>query len=153
MDSFKIVPYLPEHGDQIIASGMNDKLMAIDASYTNHRLDISEPGLSFTLLKDDEPIVAGGVIPMWQGVAEGWVLSSKQIFDYKIKAAGSIKKRLDYICKNNNIQRLQSAVKAEFLIGVRFAEWLGLTKEGLMKKYGLDGSDYWRMVKIYELHR
>ena len=90
---------------------------------------------------------------MWQGVAEGWVLSSKQIFDYKIKAAGSIKKRLDYICTNNNIQRLQSAVKAEFLIGVRFAEWLGLTKEGLMKKYGLDGSDYWRMVKFYELHR
>ena len=153
MDSFKVVPYLPEHGDQIIASGMNDKLMATDASYTNHRLDISEPGLSFTLLKDDTPIVAGGVIPMWQGVAEGWVLSSKQIFDYKIKAAGSIKKRLDYICTNNNIQRLQSAVKAEFLIGVRFAEWLGLTKEGLMKKYGLDGSDYWRMVKFYELHR
>ena len=153
MDSFKVVPYLPEHGDKIIASGMNDKLMATDASYTNHRLDISEPGLSFTLLKDDEPIVAGGVIPMWQGVAEGWVLSSKQIFDYKIKAASSIKKRLDYICTNNNIQRLQSAVKAEFLIGVRFAEWLGLTKEGLMKKYGLDGSDYWRMVKIYELHR
>ena len=153
MDSFKIIPYEAEHGDAIIASGMNNKLMAVDASYTNHRLDISEPGLSFTLLKDETPIVAGRVIPMWQGVAEGWVLSSNKISDYKIKAAGSIKKRLDYICNNNNIQRLQTAVKAEFLTGVRFAEWLGLTKEGLMKKYGLDGSDYWRMVKIYELHR
>ena len=150
MDSFKVVPYLPEHGDQIIASGMNDKLMATDASYTNHRLDISEPGLSFTLLKDDEPIVAGGVIPMWQGVAEGWVLSSKQIFDYKIKAAASVKKRLDLLCTNNKIWRLQTSVKEDFKTGIRFAEWLGLKKEGLMTMYGPDKTNYYRMAKIYK---
>jgi len=153
MDSFKVVPYRSEHGDEIIASGMNNQLMELDASYTNHRLDMSVPGLSFTLLKGKTPIVSGGVVPMWPGVGEGWVLSSKQIFDYKIKAASSIKKRLDYICKNNKIHRLQTAIKAEFILGIRFAEWLGLTKEGLMKQYGLDGSDYWRMSKIYEFHR
>ena len=54
---------------------------------------------------------------------------------------------------NNNIRRLQTAVKEEFYTGVRFAEWLGLKKEGLMKYYGLDQTNYWRMAKYYEFHR
>ena len=150
MANFKVVPYEMEHGDQIIEFGMNDKLMEIDASYTNNRLDMAIPGLAFTLFLDETPIVSGGIVPMWEGVAEGWALSSKHIFDYKIKAASIIKKRLDYLCINNKIIRLQTAVKEEFLTGVRFAQWLGLEKEGLMKFYGLDQTNYWRMAKYYE---
>ena len=153
MANFKVIPYETKHGDEIIEFGMNDKLMEIDASYTNNRLDMAIPGLSFTLMLDDTPIVAGGIVPIWQGVAEGWVLSSKHINNYKIKAAGSIKKRLDYLCTNNKIIRLQTAVKEKFFIGIRFAEWLGLEKEGLMKYYGLDGTNYWRMAKYYECIR
>jgi hypothetical protein len=153
MANFKIVPYDIEHGDYIIGFGMNDKLMEIDASFTENRLDCAVPGLSYTLLLNDEPIICGGIVPMWDGVAEGWVLSSKRIFDYKIKAAGSIKKRLDLLCTNNKIWRLQTSVKEEFKTGVRFAEWLGLKKEGLMMKYGPDKTNYYRMAKIYEFHR
>ena len=150
MAKFTVVPYETEHGDEIIEFGMNSKLMELDASYTNNRLDMAIPGLSFTLFLDKTPIVSGGIVPMWEGVAEGWVLSSKHIFDYKIKAASIIKKRLDYLCINNKIIRLQTAVKEEFLTGVRFAQWLGLEKEGLMKFYGLDQTNYWRMAKYYE---
>ena len=150
MAKFTVVPYETEHGDEIIEFGMNSKLMELDASYTNNRLDMAIPGLSFTLFLDETPIVSGGIVPMWEGVAEGWVLSSKHIFDYKIKAESIIKKRLDYLCINNKIIRLQTAVKDEFLTGVRFAQWLGLEKEGLMKFYGLDQTNYWRMAKYYE---
>jgi len=41
MANFKVVPYEMEHGDDIIEFGMNDKLMEIDASYTNNRLDMA----------------------------------------------------------------------------------------------------------------
>ena len=150
MAKFTVVPYEMEHGDHIIEFGMNDKLMEIDASYTNNRLDMAIPGLAFTLFLDKTPIVSGGIVPLWPGVAEGWALSSKHIFDYKIKAASLIKKRMDYLCVNNKIIRLQTAVKEEFLTGVRFAQWLGLEKEGLMKYYGLDQTNYWRMAKYYE---
>jgi len=34
-------------------------------------------------------------------------------------------------------------------MGLRFAKFLGFTNEGLMKHYGPDGSDYYRMAKIY----
>ena len=153
MDSFKIVPYSTNHGDEIIEFGMNDKLMDIDASFTENRIDFAIPGLSFSLLVNNTPILAGGIYPLWDGVAEGWVLSSKRIFDHKIRSAISIKKRLDLLCINNNIWRLQTAVKEEFKTGKRFAEWLGLKSEGLMQMYGPDKTNYYRMAKIYELHR
>ena len=153
MVNYKIIPYHKEHGDEIIALGMNDKLMEIDASFTENRLDTAITGLSFTLLVNNNIVLAGGIIPLWHGVAEGWVMCSQKVFDHKIRAASSVKKRLDYLCINNKIGRLQTAVKEEFYTGVRFAEWLGLKKEGLMKYYGLDKTNYWRMAKYYEFHR
>ena len=150
MANFKIIPYQKEHGDEIYAFGMNDKLMEIDASFTENRLDTAIPGLSYTLLVDNNIILAGGIIPFWDGVAEGWVMSSKRVFDYKIRAASAVKKRLDYLCINNKIRRLQTSVKEEFKTGVRFAEWLGLKKEGLMTMYGPDKTNYYRMAKIYK---
>jgi len=153
MVNYKIIPYHKEHGDEIIALGMNDKLMEIDASFTENRLDTAITGLSFTLLVNSNIVLAGGIIPLWYGVAEGWVMCSQKVFDHKIRAASSVKKRLDYLCINNKIGRLQTAVKEEFYTGVRFAEWLGLKKEGLMKYYGLDKTNYWRMAKYYEFHR
>ena len=150
MAKFEIVPYEKRHGDEIVAFGMNDKLMEIDASFTENRIDIAVPGLSYTLLCDNQPILGGGIYPLWDGVAEGWVISSKRVFDYKIKSAASVKKRLDLLCTNNKIWRLQTSVKEDFKTGIRFAEWLGLKKEGLMTMYGPDKTNYYRMAKIYK---
>ena len=150
MANFKIIPYQVEHGDEIVAFGMNDKLMEIDASFTENRLDTAIIGLSYTLLFNNNPVIAGGIIPIWDGVAEGWVMSSKRVFEHKIRAASAVKKRLDYLCINNNIRRLQTSVKAEFKLGIRFATWLGLEVEGLKKNYGPDGSDYYQLARIFK---
>ena len=40
MVNYKIIPYHKDHGDEIIAHGMNDKLMEIDASFTEIALPI-----------------------------------------------------------------------------------------------------------------
>ena len=152
-DSFKIVPYETQHGDEMIEFGLNDKLMDIDANFTENRIDFALVGLSFTLLHNNNPVCSGGIVPLWNGVAEGWVIASKRIYDHKIKSVSAIKKRLDLLCTNNNIWRLQTSVKEDFKVGVRFAEWLGLKKEGLMLKYGPDKTNYYRMAKIYECDR
>jgi len=148
-DNYKIVPYQTQHGDEMIEFGLNDKLMDIDASFKENRIDFAMAGLAFTLLDNNVPICSGGIIPTWLGSAEGWVISSKRIFKNKIKAARLIRERTDLLCANNKIWRLQTAVKADFKIGVRFAEFLGFKNEGLMKAYGPDKTDYYRMARIY----
>ena len=149
-DNFKIVPYETQHGDEMIEFGLNDKLMDIDASFKENRIDFAMAGLAFTLLDDNVPICSGGVIPTWLGNAQGWVISSKRIFRNKVKASRLIKQRTDLLCANNKIWRLQTAVKADFKIGIRFAEFLGFNKEGLMVGYGPDKTDYYLMARIYK---
>ena len=153
MVKYKIIPYERSHTDEILTFGMNDKLLENDASSEEGRIDYGIPGLSNTILANNNIVLSGGVTPLWDGVAEGWVIASKRIYDHKIKSVTSIKKRLDLLCINNNIWRIQTSVKEDFKVGVRFAEWLGLEKEGLMKMYGPDKTNYIRMAKIYELHR
>ena len=133
----------------MIEFGLNDKLMDIDASFTENRIDFALAGLSFTLLHDNIPLCSGGIIPLWNGVAEGWVISSKRIFKNRIRASRLIRKRTDLLCANNKIWRLQTAVKANFKTGIRFAEFLGFKNEGLMKAFGPDKTDYYRMARIY----
>ena len=148
-DNFEIVPYQVQHGDDMIEFGLNDKLMDWDANFTENRIDFALAGLSFTLLHNNNPVCSGGIVPLWTGVAEGWVISSKRIFKTRIKASRLIKKRTDLLCAANNIWRLQTAVKSNFKTGLRFAEFLGFKNEGLMKAYGPDKTDYYRMARIY----
>ncbi len=149
-DNYKIVPYQTQHGDEMIEFGLNDKLMDIDASFKENRIDFAMAGLAFTLLDNNVPVCSGGVIPTWLGNAQGWVISSKRIFKNKVKASRLIKQRTDLLCANNKIWRLQTAVKADFKIGIRFAEFLGFNKEGLMVGYGPDKTDYYLMARIYK---
>ena len=149
MDKFEIVPYKPDHGNEMIEFGLNDKLMDHDATFKDNRIDFALAGLSFTLLHNNFPVCSGGIVPLWTGVAEGWVISSKRIFKNRIKASRLIKKRTDLLCAANKIWRLQTAVKSNFKTGLRFAEFLGFKNEGLMKAYGPDKTDYYRMARIY----
>ena len=149
-DNFKVVPYETQHGDEMIEFGLNDTLMDGDATFKENRIDFAGAGLAYTLLDNNVPICSGGIIPTWMGNAQGWVISSKRIFANKIKASRLIKERTDLLCANNKIWRLQTAVKADFKIGIRFAEFLGFNKEGLMVGYGPDKTDYYLMARIYK---
>ncbi len=148
-DNFEIVPYNTQHGDEMIEFGLNDKLMDIDANFTENRIDFALVGLSFTLLHNNHPVFSGGIVPLGNGVAEGWVISSKRIYKERIRASRLIRKRTDLLCAANKIWRLQTAVKSNFKTGLRFAEFLGFKNEGLMKAYGPDKTDYYRMARIY----
>ena len=146
----ELKPFLPEHADQIIAIGLNDKLMEIDASYSDNRIcDHSQPGNAYTMFVNDKPVFACGIVILWEGVAECWVMASQNVYEMKFLAARTILDLQDKLCKKNKIRRLQTSVKADFKLGLRLATWCGLEVEGLKKKYGPDGSDYYQLGKIY----
>ena len=79
MVKYKIIPYERSHTDEILTFGMNDKLLENDANCEEGRIDYGIPGLSFTLLADNNIVLCGGITPLWDGVAEGWVIASKRI--------------------------------------------------------------------------
>ena len=140
----------PDHAKKIISYGMNSKLMEIDAGFEdNHIYNYSTEGNAYTMFVNGKPVFSIGIVILWSGVAEGWVLASQNIFELKFLAAKTMKELTDDMCKKNKIKRLQTSVKADFKLGVRFATWLGLEIEGLKNSYGPDGSDYYQLGKIY----
>jgi RimJ/RimL family protein N-acetyltransferase len=149
-----IIPYTQDHGKIIMQSQMNHMLTQKDASFiindTNKEcMDLEQEGLAFAGLINNEVIAAAGMKRVWGNVAEGWFIGKKEVWNYPITIAKAVKENIDYLATSNNIKRLQTAVRADFGIGIRFAKWLGFTNEGLMKCYGFDDTDHYRFARIY----
>jgi RimJ/RimL family protein N-acetyltransferase len=144
-----IVPYISTHGKIILANQMNHVLMDKDAEFEGDAKQLEQQGLAYTCIINDEPIASAGMKVIWDGVAEGWVLATNKVWNHPLIVARAIKKNFTRLAKENNIKRVQTAVRADFTIGLKFASWLGLENEGLMKRYGFDGSDHYRFARLF----
>lgn len=143
-----IVPFKTEHAQYILTQQLNAKELHLRAEHKKYALYLEQVGMSFTALINNKPIAAGGIYMLWDNVAEGWVMATNDVWQYSIIMARHFKKKTDVLIETSKIKRLQTTVKADFKLGHKFAEWLGFEKEGLMKYYGPDGSDYYRYARI-----
>ena len=147
-----IVPYTAQHGQFILSQQMNHKVLEADRHYINVDGDarnLEQDHLAFTGIVNDEPIFAAGMKMVWGQVAEGWVIATSEMWKHPLGVAKAIKKDFARVAKENNITRVQSAIRKDFSEGQRFAEWLGLEKEGLMRKWGFDGSDQYMYARLF----
>ena len=144
-----IVPYTKAHGTYILSQQMNHVLMDRDADFEGDTMNLEEQGLAFTVIINDEPIFAAGMKPIWKGVAEGWVLATAKVWEHPLLVAKAIKKDFARVAQQHGLWRVQTAVRSNFEKGLRFAKWLGLKDEGVMTKYGFDGTDHNRYARIF----
>ena len=127
-----IVPYTAEHGQFILSCQMNHKVLEADKNYINiegNSKTLEQDHLAFTGLIGKKPIFAAGMKMVWGQVAEGWVIATQDVWNYPLSVAKAIRK--------------------DFELGQRFGEWLGLEIEGLMRKFGFDGTDQYRYARIF----
>ena len=74
-------------------------------------------------------------------------MGTELIWQHQFSSAKIIKIGMQKLIEHNNIVRLQTAVKKDFILGHRFAEWLGMKQEGLMTKYQ-NNEDYIRFARV-----
>ena len=147
-----IVPYTKEHGQFILSCQMNHKVLEADRHYINVEGDaknLEQDNLAFTGMINNQPIFAAGMKMVWGRVAEGWVIATSEIWKNPLGVARAIKKDFARVAREHNIERVQTAIRKDFKQGLRFAEWLGLEREGLMKKFGFDGTDQYMYARIF----
>ena len=111
--------------------------------------NLEQDHLAFTGIVNNKPIFAAGMKIIWGQVAEGWVIATNEIWNHPLGVAKAIKKDFAKVAKEHNIKRVQSGIRKDFKEGIRFAEWLGLEREGLMKNWGFDGSDQYLYARIF----
>ena len=148
-NTLHIAPYTKEHGQFILSCQMNHKVLEADRKYMEDSKNLVEQNLAFTGLVNNNPIFAAGMKIIWGQVAVGWVIATNEMWKYPLGVAKAIKKDFANVARQHNIKRVQTAIRKDFKQGLRFAEWLGLENEGLMKCYGFDGSDQYRYARIF----
>lgn len=100
------------------------------------------------------PIILGmgGIIPVWRGVAIGWLLTACEIERFKLFFHKTIVKMLDRAIRELSLHRIDVSVLAEHKTSIKWLERLGFKNEGLMRKFDSMGNDYYRyaLVKPWE---
>ena len=144
-----IIPYTKEHGQFILSCQMNHKVLEADKRYMDNAKSLEQDNLAFTGMVKSKPIFAAGMKMVWGRVAEGWVIATSDMWNHPLSVARAIKKDFARVARQHNIQRVQTAIRKDFKEGQRFAEWLGLEKEGLMRKWGFDGSDQYMYARLF----
>ena len=151
-NTLHIVPYTKAHGQFILSCQMNHKVLEADRHYINVEGDaknLEQDHLAFTGIVNNKPIFAAGMKMIWGRVAEGWVIATEEMWKHPLGVARAIKKDFARVAIKHNIERVQTGIRKDFKKGQRFAKWLGLEREGLMKKWGFDGSDQYLYARIF----
>lgn len=143
-----IQEYIPEHARYILAHGINEGAPETTYQFGSHADHVGVKDQSFTLKINGEAVACGGILPMWHGVGEGWVLASHKIHGHTISIPRIIYDILDELMDKHGYWRIQGATLANWKQGLRFARFLGFEKEGLMKRYGPGGEDYVRHARV-----
>lgn len=133
----KIIPFKIEHFDAMESD---------EATRENRSLYERYPDLgpSWTIMMKDVPVVSGGVVVIWKGVGEAWMLlNGDMIFQYPLTVYRVVKTLLDAIIHDCKLHRVQTFVLDGHPKAHRWIKALGFTSEGKLAGFGPDKKDYW----------
>jgi len=101
-----------------------------------------------TAWHEGEIVGIGGIVKLWDGVAEAWFIMSKKGATMPYRVANCTDQLFDEVMVDRNLHRMQASVSTLDPKAVRFARWIGFEPEGIMRKYGEKGEDFFRMARV-----
>lgn len=140
----KFVPYDPEHFIQMANSSAEGDTGFIFS--TSARFHANHPATT-AMADDGFPVATFGITPLWNGVSEVWAMFDKErIRKHGVFMVKATKAFLDDQMKTHH--RLQCFVYANNESLVKFVENFGFEREGLMRKYGPTGEDFYMYARV-----
>ena len=101
-----------------------------------------------TLMDGDTPLVCGGLMIYWPGMAEIWFHGTQDAAKYPVPVFRHSRRLVDKWITDFKLHRIQLTIDAAFLASYRFAEALGFTLESRMPKYGPNQEEFLRYVRL-----
>jgi len=106
-------------------------------------------GYGYTGLADGEIVGLGGILPLWKGVGEAWVVSSPLVARYPLFFYRTIYWMLEELMEKMELVRVQTTVHCKHERSIKWVEKMKFKNEGLMRKY-IGGQDYYRYARVEE---
>lgn len=79
-------------------------------------------------------IFSAGIVELWPGVGEAWLLASAQIEKHKVAVARSVKTHFAQIADAYDLHRVQAHMKSDWPELSRWAAFLGMQHEGTIRQ-------------------
>ena len=117
-------------------------------AYHQQLIYSSVMGKAETLVIDDKVICCFGIINLWRGVGEIWLLPSVYVTNYRKTFHKTIINVLNNEQKNNKLHRIQSVCDIRNQVTINWHKHLGFTEEGILRKYDKAGRDYIMMARV-----
>jgi len=111
--------------------------------------EVADAKIAWTVFHDGNPALCFGINPYWPGMAEAWMIPSQYALDRGLRLTRGAKRFFDTIGATLDLRRLQIVVCVDREKAVQWAEFLRFEREGLMRRYGPEGSDYYMYARIY----
>ena len=154
------IPKIIMSPDESIVSLRHDHLMKIDynedtkeyikniPNYIDYLWANAEAGSSWAGIGRGKVVAAFGIKPIWNGLAEMWMIPGTDIGRHTISIVRGAKVLTDSAIRDYDLKRLQIAVRVENDTAFRFAKSLGFGVESIMKRFGPEGADYYMMARF-----
>ncbi len=117
---------------------------------TKELIAYERSGYAWTGIVGTEIIAAGGIAPIWEGVACAWLLSTPLVDKYKLFLHKTVKNAIRFVSEAKRLHRIETVILADHLISQRWAERLGFEYEGTMMKFDARKNNYYRYALILE---
>lgn len=104
-------------------------------------------GPAVTAFLNLKPVACFGFVPIWEGVAEAWLIADDKARTKPIGMTKVGKTFFDIAEISYSLHRVQISVRTQDTRAHRWAIALGFKEEGVMRKYGPDGADHYIMAR------
>lgn len=104
---------------------------------------------NFTMFYNDQVKFCGGVVDIWNGMGEMWMILNKDLDGCKFEIIRTIRYEVDNLF-DTQYHRLQATIDCANDAAIRFVEWLGFKREGVLRKYSHDRKDYYMYARVKE---
>lgn len=119
-----------------------------DAQFTEMVEMYQRNGSAWAVVARDITIAIGGVYVLRAHVGEAWLVPTAHVERYPVAFAKIAKMVVNDARTRFKLHRIQMAARKDDERARQFVEWLGCRDEGVMRKYGSDGSDYVRFAYV-----
>lgn len=86
-------------------------------------------------------VIIAGIVVLWPGVGEAWLLSARDAMEKGMGMARSAKRELERMAAELKLHRLQAHAPLSFVAAHRWLEFLGMEQESVAQKYTTTGED------------
>jgi hypothetical protein len=110
----------------------------------------AKQGNGFAVCVDGKPMTCFGVVPLWKGVGEIWMIPDKfMLSKFKTKFHKGAFKFMLTTAKQLKLHRIQCTVKSNNTRAIKWIESMKFLKEGIVKQYGPDKEDYIMYARLF----